>query len=106
MTERVSYHSVQACGNIPDNDWNIIVEHALNCKPGHKHYSYCIPTTDVIVFINSLYNIVGAKINGIYTSYEELNDTHKVITILFCSVFHISLKLKVKLNITYSLFLS
>lgn len=67
----------KACGNIPDNDWNIIVEHALNCKPGHEHYSYCIPATDVIVFINSLYNIVGATINGIYTSYEELNDTHK-----------------------------
>ncbi|KAL6634121.1 hypothetical protein ACP70R_026792 [Stipagrostis hirtigluma subsp. patula] len=64
----------EACGNISDHDWNIIVAHALSCKPGHEIYSYSIPAMEAKIFFNSLYNIVGAEFNGKYTSYEELND--------------------------------
>ncbi|XP_004952706.2 uncharacterized protein LOC101772058 isoform X2 [Setaria italica] len=70
-------HINQACKNISDHDWNTIVNHALSCKPGHRHYSYHIPAKDATMFFNSLYKIVGAEFNGKYTSYEELNDTQK-----------------------------
>lgn len=65
------------CKSISDHDWNVIVKHALSCKPGHGRYSYDIPAKDATMFFNSLYKIVGAKFNGKYTSYEELNDTQK-----------------------------
>jgi len=67
----------EACRNIPDHDWNIIVGHALSCKPGPERYSYCIPGMDATICFNSLYNIVGAEFNGKYISYEELNSTQK-----------------------------
>uniref|UniRef100_A0A0A8XQ86 Calmodulin-binding protein n=1 Tax=Arundo donax TaxID=35708 RepID=A0A0A8XQ86_ARUDO len=67
----------KVCGNISDHDWDIIVKHALSCKPGHEHYSYDIPAMDATIFFNSLYKIVGAEFNGKYTFYEELNDTQK-----------------------------
>ncbi|KXG30476.1 calmodulin-binding protein 60 A [Sorghum bicolor] len=69
----------EACQNIPDHDWNIIVGHALSCKPGPEHYSYNIPGTDTTIFFSSLYKIVGAEFNGKYASYEELNITQKGI---------------------------
>ncbi|CAL5057583.1 unnamed protein product [Urochloa decumbens] len=65
------------CRNIPDHDWNIIVRHALSCKPGPECYSYCIPGMKATICFNSLYNIVGAEFNGKYISYEELNSTQK-----------------------------
>lgn len=71
---------VQACRSIPDHDWNIIVGHALRCKPGPERYSYHIPGMDTTILFNSLYKIIGAKFNGKYASYEELNGTEKVIT--------------------------
>jgi len=73
---------VQACQNIPDHDWNIIVGHALSCKPGPERYSYRIPGTDTTIFFTSLYQIVGAEFSGKYTSQEELNNAQKVITTL------------------------
>ncbi|OEL29822.1 Calmodulin-binding protein 60 F [Dichanthelium oligosanthes] len=67
----------QACGNITDHDWDIIVRHALSCKPGHELYSHCIPGTGATILFNSLYSIVGAEFNGVYTSCEEFNNTQK-----------------------------
>lgn len=67
----------KACGNISDHDWDILAEHALSCKPGDVLYSYCIPAMDATIFFNSLYNVIGAKFNGRYSSYEELNVTQK-----------------------------
>ncbi|CAD6250617.1 unnamed protein product [Miscanthus lutarioriparius] len=61
------------------HDWNIIVGHALSCKPGPERYSYRIPGTDTTFFFTSLYQIVGAEFSGKYTSYEELNNTQKGI---------------------------
>ena len=79
---------LQACRNIPDHDWNIIVGHALSCKPGPERYSYCIPGMDATICFNSLYNIVGAEFNGKYISYEEFNSTQKVITTLIFITSH------------------
>ncbi|XP_062223000.1 calmodulin-binding protein 60 B-like isoform X2 [Phragmites australis] len=67
----------KACGNVSDHDWDIIVGHALNCKPEDVLYSYCIPEMGATIFFNSLYTIVGAEFNGIFTSYEELYGTQK-----------------------------
>ncbi|PAN06604.1 hypothetical protein PAHAL_1G275600 [Panicum hallii] len=67
----------EACRNIPDHDWNIIVGHALSCKPGPERYSYCIPGMDAKICFNSLYSIVGAEFDGKYISYEELSSTQK-----------------------------
>ncbi|CAN6232145.1 unnamed protein product [Urochloa humidicola] len=82
----------QACGNIPDHDWEIIVGHALSCKPGHEIYSYCIPGKDATIFFNSLYSIVGAKVNGAYTSCEEFNKTQKELVEKFKTKAYDSLK--------------
>jgi len=52
------------------------------------------------MFFDSLYKIVGAKFNGKYTSYEELNDTQKVIAILTFSTSHIGFfSFKRKINL-------
>ena len=89
LTQPVSYCPIQDCKSISDHDWNVIVKHALSCKPGHGRYSYDIPAKDATMFFDSLYKIVGAKFNGKYTSYEELNDTQKVIAILIFATSHI-----------------
>ncbi|RLN08032.1 calmodulin-binding protein 60 F-like isoform X1 [Panicum miliaceum] len=59
----------KACKNISDHDWNIIVKHALSCKPGHERYSYHIPAKDATMFFDSLYKIVGAEFNGTKKNY-------------------------------------
>lgn len=88
---------VQACRNIPDHAWNIIVGHALSCKPGPEHYSYRIPGTDTTIFFSSLYKIIGAEFNGKYASYEELNITQKV-----CAAFQIKL---IQFHLSWYLFI-
>ncbi|KAK3154416.1 hypothetical protein QOZ80_2BG0190250 [Eleusine coracana subsp. coracana] len=67
----------KACANISDHDWDVIVEHALSCKPGHECFSYHIPAMDATIFFNSLYNIVGAEFSGKYSCYEELDSAQK-----------------------------
>jgi hypothetical protein len=46
------------------------------------------------MFFDSLYKIIGVEFNGKYTSYEELNDTQKVIAILIFSTQHIRVFIK------------
>lgn len=96
---------VQACRTIPDHAWNIIVGHALSCKPGPESYSYRIPGTGTAIFFSSLYKIVGAEFNGNCVSYEELNITQKV-NIHVRAAFQIKLdSVLFKLVVAYFVFL-
>ncbi|KAL6599880.1 hypothetical protein ACP70R_045531 [Stipagrostis hirtigluma subsp. patula] len=58
--------------------WTTIVEHAKKCDPGRELYSFVVEGNNVMLFFNSVYQIVGATFGDNYTPFSDLDDTGKV----------------------------
>ncbi|KAG8093127.1 hypothetical protein GUJ93_ZPchr0012g19504 [Zizania palustris] len=54
--------------------WMTIVEHAKKCDPGRELYSFSTENHHVM-FINSVYQIVGVTMGDHYTPFSDLNKT-------------------------------
>ncbi|KAL6638417.1 hypothetical protein ACP70R_023912 [Stipagrostis hirtigluma subsp. patula] len=57
--------------------WTTIVEHAKKCDPGRELYSFVVEGNNVMLFFNSVYQIVGATFGDNYTPFSDLDDTGK-----------------------------
>jgi hypothetical protein len=55
-----------------------IVEHAKKCDPGREIYSYLVEGNSVMLFFNSVCQIVGAKFVDHYSPFNDLEKTTKV----------------------------
>ncbi|PKA58392.1 hypothetical protein AXF42_Ash013898 [Apostasia shenzhenica] len=58
--------------------WEATLEHARECVPDNKLYSYCRAPGFVLIF-TSIYQLVGAIIDHIYHPISELTASQKVI---------------------------
>ncbi|XP_020679110.1 calmodulin-binding protein 60 A isoform X2 [Dendrobium catenatum] len=58
--------------------WEATVEHARECVPDDKLYSYCRGQGVILIF-NSIYQLIGANIDHIYHSLNELSASQKII---------------------------
>ncbi|XP_042468219.1 calmodulin-binding protein 60 F-like isoform X2 [Zingiber officinale] len=61
---------------IPDKEWEAIIINAQECFPGDQLYSYDVGQDSTLIF-NSVYLLLGAKVNGWYHDIKNLNATDK-----------------------------
>ncbi|KAL6638421.1 hypothetical protein ACP70R_023916 [Stipagrostis hirtigluma subsp. patula] len=77
---RFYYKDEQACANLikaPELVWTTIVEHAKKSDPGRELYSFVMEGNNVMLFFNSVYQIVGATFGDNYTPFSDLDNTGK-----------------------------
>ncbi|XP_020596925.1 calmodulin-binding protein 60 A-like isoform X2 [Phalaenopsis equestris] len=58
--------------------WEATLEHAKECVPDDKLYSYCGGGGFILIF-NSIYQLIGAIIDHIYHHMNELSASQKII---------------------------
>jgi len=66
--------------------WTTIVEHAKKCDPGRELYSFLIEGHSVLLFFNSVYQIVGAKFGDNYLPFNDLEKAAKELVIQWSKV--------------------
>jgi hypothetical protein len=54
------------------------VEHAKKCDPGRELYSFLVEGHGVLLFFNSVFQIVGAKFDDNYSPFDDLENPTKV----------------------------
>ncbi|KAJ3694437.1 hypothetical protein LUZ60_009917 [Juncus effusus] len=54
-----------------DNMWKITINHAQTCDLGSKVYFYC--KQNVVIFLNSICQVVRIKIGDVQCTFEDLN---------------------------------
>ncbi|KAL6599885.1 hypothetical protein ACP70R_045536 [Stipagrostis hirtigluma subsp. patula] len=78
---RFYYKDEQALRKIlikaPELVWTTIVEHAKKSDPGRELYSFVMEGNNVMLFFNSVYQIVGATFGDNYTPFSDLDNTGK-----------------------------
>ncbi|CAL5093121.1 unnamed protein product [Urochloa decumbens] len=57
--------------------WTTIVEHAKKCDPGPELYSFLVEGNTVLLFFNSVCQIVGAKFGEDYLPFDDLEKATK-----------------------------
>ncbi|KAL6846929.1 hypothetical protein ACP4OV_022782 [Aristida adscensionis] len=78
---RLYYKDEQALRKIlhkaPELVWTTIVEHAKKCDPGRELYSFTVEGKNIILFFNSVHQIVGATFGDSYSPFSDLDKTRK-----------------------------
>nr|CAB3466143.1 unnamed protein product [Digitaria exilis] len=79
---RLYYKDEQALRGIlikaTESVWTTIVEHAKKCDPGSELYSFLVEENSVMLFFNSVCQIVGAKFGDNYSPFDDLEKATKV----------------------------
>jgi len=87
---RLYYKDEQALRNIlikaTELAWTTIVEHAKKCDPGRELYSFLAEGKSVLLFFNSVYQIVGAKFGDNYLPFNDLEKAPKELVIQWSKV--------------------
>ncbi|TVU49831.1 hypothetical protein EJB05_01169, partial [Eragrostis curvula] len=87
---RLYYRDEQALRNIliwaKESVWTAIVEHAKKCCPGTELYSFIVEGKSVILFFNSVCQIVGAKFDDNYTSFDDLEKYQKDMVVKWSKI--------------------
>jgi len=87
---RLYYKDEQALRNIlikaTELAWTTIVEHAKKCDPGRELYSFLVEGNSVLLFFNSVYQIVGAKFGDNYLPFNDLEKAAKELVIQWSKV--------------------
>uniref|UniRef100_A0A0D9Y083 Uncharacterized protein n=1 Tax=Leersia perrieri TaxID=77586 RepID=A0A0D9Y083_9ORYZ len=58
-----------------DKIWTTIVDHAKKCDPGRELYSSVVESHNIVLFFNSVYQIVWVKQGGHYIPFSDLDKT-------------------------------
>ncbi|KAF8776564.1 hypothetical protein HU200_003282 [Digitaria exilis] len=78
---RLYYKDEQALRGIlikaTESVWTTIVEHAKKCDPGSELYSFLVEENSVMLFFNSVCQIVGAKFGDNYSAFDDLEKATK-----------------------------
>uniref|UniRef100_A0A0E0MNH2 Uncharacterized protein n=1 Tax=Oryza punctata TaxID=4537 RepID=A0A0E0MNH2_ORYPU len=56
-----------------DKVWTTIIEHAKKCDPGRELYSFLLESPNVMLFFNSIHQIVGVTTGDHYTPFCDLD---------------------------------
>ncbi|BAF30020.1 protein SAR DEFICIENT 1 isoform X2 [Oryza sativa Japonica Group] len=56
-----------------DKVWTTIIEHAKKCDPGRELYSFLPENRNVVLFFNSIHQIVGVITGDHYTPFSDLD---------------------------------
>uniref|UniRef100_A0A0E0FD29 Uncharacterized protein n=1 Tax=Oryza meridionalis TaxID=40149 RepID=A0A0E0FD29_9ORYZ len=56
-----------------DKVWTTIIEHAKKCDPGRELYSFLPENRNVVLFFNSIHQIVGVIAGDHYTPFSDLD---------------------------------
>ncbi|RCV18862.1 hypothetical protein SETIT_3G337400v2 [Setaria italica] len=87
---RLYYKDQQALRTIlikaKESAWTTIVEHAKKCDPGRELYSFLVEGYSVLLFFNSVYQIVGAKFDDNYSPFDDLENARKDLAIQWSKV--------------------
>ncbi|CAN6343268.1 unnamed protein product [Urochloa humidicola] len=66
--------------------WTTIVEHAKKCDPGRELYSFLVEGNSVLLFFNSVCQIVGAKFGEDYSPFDDLEKATKDLVMQWSKV--------------------
>ncbi|CAN6351984.1 unnamed protein product [Urochloa humidicola] len=66
--------------------WTTIVEHAKKCDPGRELYSFIVEGKSVLLFFNSVCQIVGAKFVEDYSPFDDLEKAKKDLVMQWSKV--------------------
>ncbi|XP_072975172.1 protein SAR DEFICIENT 1-like isoform X5 [Typha angustifolia] len=64
-------------GKKSSGSWEVLVKHAKECVLGDELYSYCIAEHNSLLFLNSIYQVVGAMIDGCYSPFDKLSPSQQ-----------------------------
>ncbi|XP_072996974.1 calmodulin-binding protein 60 D-like isoform X2 [Typha latifolia] len=64
-------------GKKSSGSWEVLVKHAKECVLGDELYSYCIAEHKSLLFLNSIYQVVGAMIDGCYSPFDKLSPSQQ-----------------------------
>ncbi|CAL4906104.1 unnamed protein product [Urochloa decumbens] len=66
--------------------WTTIIEHAKKCDPGRELYSFLVEGNSVLLFFNSVCQIVGAKFGEDYLPFDDLEMATKDLVMQWSKV--------------------
>ncbi|CAN6338564.1 unnamed protein product [Urochloa humidicola] len=66
--------------------WTTIVEHAKKCDPGRELYSFLVKGNSVLLFFNSVCQIVGAKFGEDYSPFDDIEKATKDLVMQWSKV--------------------
>ncbi|TVU49837.1 hypothetical protein EJB05_01175, partial [Eragrostis curvula] len=64
-----------------ESAWTTTIEHAKKCDPGTELYSFAVEGNNVMLFFNSVCQIVGVKFGDSYTPFDDLEKSKKDLVI-------------------------